>query len=165
MMDWIQKAQPPIVILENVVGAPWEKKVQAFQEMDYEATYDSRLDTKMYYIPHTRQRGYLVAVKKASSSSSSNNNNDPNKKKKFGPVKIGQWKELVHNQLSRPASGALDAFMLPNEDPRVLRGRARLSAGKSVSSENRVDWGKCELRHLYARASEELGDKRPLTGW
>jgi hypothetical protein len=26
MTDWIEKAQPPIVIIENVYGAPWAKK-------------------------------------------------------------------------------------------------------------------------------------------
>lgn len=28
MMDWIVQAQPPMVILENVMGAPWDTKVQ-----------------------------------------------------------------------------------------------------------------------------------------
>ena len=72
----------------------------------------------------------------------------------------------------RPASAALDAFMLPNDDPRVLRGRARLTAESSATEGDtsgdragRVDWTKCETRHQFARSNEMLGDNRPLTGW
>ena len=55
MMDWVKFAQPPIVILENVSGAPWDKKVKIFeQELSYHADF-IRLDTKKYYIPQTRQ--------------------------------------------------------------------------------------------------------------
>ena len=74
-------------------------------------------------------------------------------------------------QLKRPASAALDAFMFPNDDPRVLRGHARLTAESSSSDGNsgdragRTDWSKCETRHQRARATEELGDGRPLTDW
>ena len=63
MEDWVRKAQPPIVIIENVLGAPWEKKEQRFNELGYYAAH-MKLDTKQFYIPHTRQRGYLFAVRK-----------------------------------------------------------------------------------------------------
>ena len=50
-MDWVKHAQPPIVILENVSGAPWDKKVKIFEdELGYHADF-VRLDTKHYYIP------------------------------------------------------------------------------------------------------------------
>ena len=50
-MDWVKHAQPPIVILENVSGAPWDKKVKIFEEeLGYHADF-IRLDTKQYYIP------------------------------------------------------------------------------------------------------------------
>jgi site-specific DNA-cytosine methylase len=154
-MEWIEKAQPSIVIIENVFGAPWDKKVQLFQERGYASTF-VRVDTKDYYIPHTRQRGYLLAVKSAQSAT------DPRPK---------QWMQLV-TQLKRPASAALDAFMLPNDDPRVLRGRARLTAESSSRDGDgrgdragRTDWTKCETRHQRARFTEELGDSRPLTEW
>ena len=53
--------------------------------------------------------------------------------------------------------------MFPNDDPRVLKGRQRLADEEERSG--RVDWARCESRHLFARVEEELGDKRPLTGW
>ena len=182
MLDWIKKNEPPIVILENVSGAPWEIKVRIFeQELGYHATF-ARVDTKKYYIPQTRSRGYLFAVKKGRNVSAS------------AP---GKWKDLVQSY-RRDASASLDAFMFPSDDPRVLKGRERLSAGRGDAGERtgRVDWARCEARHLFARSDEELGererergrvrdlsmcgtllthfvlvifsvagDKRPLTGW
>ncbi|KAL7565128.1 hypothetical protein ACA910_021509 [Epithemia clementina (nom. ined.)] len=174
MMDWIDKAQPPIVIIENVCNAPWEAKVEIFQERGYAATF-KRLDTKDYYIPHTRNRGYLFAVKQPQCSKVAAKSNKGKGKK---PSSIGggssevttQWSNMLA-QLKRPASASLDAFMLPNEDPRVLRGRARLTAescdsnGGEADRAGRTDWTKCETRHQFARSSEDLGEKRPLTGW
>lgn len=147
-----------IVIIENVFGAPWDQKVKIFADIGYSATY-LKLDTKDFYIPHTRQRGYLFAIRKPPSP-------------KNGRIKLDnrpqQWKNLV-NQMKRPASATLDAFLLSDDDPRVLRGRARLTA-ESASADHstragRTDWTKCETRHLAARSLEELGDQRPLTGW
>jgi site-specific DNA-cytosine methylase len=203
MMDWIKKNEPPIVILENVSGAPWEQKVSAptsdaderteeranhllsraqtpsvscarvrslhslnfvlaslarslaqvrifEEELGYHATF-TRVDTKDYYIPQTRQRGYLFGVKKGRGVDKS---------------AVRQWIDCVKD-IKRPASAALDAFMFPSDDPRVLKGRERLSAGRGGAAEKtgRVDWARCEARHLFARSSENLGDKRPLTGW
>jgi site-specific DNA-cytosine methylase len=48
--------------LENVCGAPWEEIALAFQAKGYAAHF-MRVDTKRYYIPHTRTRVYLFATK------------------------------------------------------------------------------------------------------
>ena len=45
MMHWIEKAQPPFVIIENVSGAPWDKKVELFQEHGY-GTYHTDRNTR-----------------------------------------------------------------------------------------------------------------------
>jgi site-specific DNA-cytosine methylase len=152
MMKWIERAMPQIILLENVSGAPWDDKVRLLSEIGYAATF-IRIDTKLYYIPQTRQRGYLFAIR------SSKQENDP---------RLGKWEDLVKS-LKRPASASLDAFMLPNDDPRVLRGRAKLTAESlNASGENRAgrtDWTKCETRHQRCRSTEQLGDKRPLTEW
>jgi hypothetical protein len=135
MIEWIIKAETPIVIIENVRGAPWDKKVKVFQDLGYDASFVI-VDTKKYYIPHTRMRGYLFAVKRTSSGGG-----------RIASGTVEKWRNLV-KKLERPASAALDAFMLPNDDPRVLRGRARLSSGNNGgSSSNAVDWTKCESRH------------------
>jgi site-specific DNA-cytosine methylase len=149
--EWIIKAQPPIVIVENVFSAPWEKKIERFNKLGYQADF-LRLDTKKYYIPHTRQRGYLFAIKKKPVSNS---------------TAITEWKGVVQS-LQRPASASLDDMMFTNDDERVLRGRVRVAAGrKSGTGETtgRTDWTKCEAIHHACRDDEDLGDRRPFTGW
>jgi site-specific DNA-cytosine methylase len=149
MIEWIKKAAPPMVILENVIGAPWKEKIKVMEGLGYYAAW-VKVDTKDYYIPHTRQRGYLFAVKKDSSLAGASPVSAKATKK---------WADTVLTTLKRPASGALDAFMLPNDDPRVLLGRVRMATSESADNKS-TDWSKCETRHLFARASEELGEKR-----
>ncbi|KAG5191768.1 S-adenosyl-L-methionine-dependent methyltransferase [Tribonema minus] len=146
MMQWVVKNRPPLVILENVCGAPWERVAERFEENGYNAGF-MRVDTKLHYIPHTRTRGYLLATLDSD---------------KTIPL---QWQDLVR-RLERPSSSTLEAFLLPNDDPRVHSARAAL-AGKqdTQKARPRTDWGRCETRHQRARLEEELGVKRPLTGW
>ena len=67
MLNWVKKHRPPVVILENVCSAPWQTVVKKFEEAKYSAK-SIRLDTKTYYVPHTRTRGYMMAVNAQSSS-------------------------------------------------------------------------------------------------
>ena len=61
MMNWVDRTQPPVVILENVEGAPWQLIADRWTQHGYVASFMS-MDAKHYYIPHTRKRKYLVAV-------------------------------------------------------------------------------------------------------
>ena len=147
MMSWVKKHRPPLVILENVCGAPWDRVVEYFGRNDYSAEY-LRVDTKTFYIPHTRTRVYLLAVDQKRSSLPDN------------------WKSLIQ-KLKRPASSTLDAFLLPTDDPRIHQARQKLAseAHKVGATRGRTDWGRCESRHQRARLEEQLGTKRPLTSW
>ncbi|KAF4610679.1 hypothetical protein D9613_006998 [Agrocybe pediades] len=149
MMSWVKQHRPPIVILENVCSAPWDRVKEYFEKNGYSAEW-SRVDTKAYYIPHTRTRVYLIAVNKRNTSI---------------PKK---WKEWVVSKLKRPASSTLDAFLLPSDDPRIHQARQKLvqeSYGALDRKTGRTDWGRCESRHQRARLEEALGAKRPLTSW
>lgn len=149
MMSWVTTHRPPLVILENVCSAPWDKIVEYFEQKGYSATH-TRVDTKQYYIPHTRTRGYLVAINKKNSSMPA------------------EWKSLVGDKLKRPASSTLDAFLLPSDDPRIHISRQKLvkeSYNALDRRTGRTDWGRCESRHQRARLEEGLGAKRPLTNW
>ena len=149
MLDWVKKAQPPIVLLENVSGAPFETMIDKMEECGYYSTF-IRVDSKKYYIPQTRQRGYVVAVKKGRNITGS---------------LVERWKDQV-KALEREASGSLDEYVLPGDDPAVLRGRASLVAnGSARGSKSKTEWVKCESGHLLARSRESLGEKRPFTGW
>lgn len=148
MLGWVKNNRPPIVILENVCSAPWDKVVAEFERIGYSAR-NARFDTKQYYIPHTRTRGYLIAV---------------NEKKSRIP---GKWLDLV-GKMKRPASSTLDAFLLPSDDPRVSQAREKLvreSFNAGDRRTGRTDWNRCESRHKRARVEEELGNKRPFTSW
>ncbi|KZT21583.1 hypothetical protein NEOLEDRAFT_1164553 [Neolentinus lepideus HHB14362 ss-1] len=148
MMSWVTKHRPPIVILENVCSAPWEKVVKYFQDNNYSAT-SLRVDTKTFYIPHTRTRGYLLAVDQRKS-------NLPDK-----------WMDWL-KRLRRPASSTLDEFLLPSDDPRIHQSREKLvreSFNGLDRRTGRTDWTRCESRHQRTRLEEALGSKRPLTNW
>ncbi|TFK48552.1 hypothetical protein OE88DRAFT_1664437 [Heliocybe sulcata] len=148
MMSWVTKHRPPIVILENVCSAPWDKVVKYFEEHNYSAI-SLRVDTKTFYIPHTRTRGYLLAV---------------DQKRSNLPDKWVEWLKL----LRRPASSTLDEFLLPSDDPRIHQSREKLvreSFNALDRRTGRTDWTRCESRHQRTRLEEALGSKRPLTNW
>ncbi|KAJ7224160.1 hypothetical protein GGX14DRAFT_424530 [Mycena pura] len=149
MLSWVKQHRPPIVILENVCSAPWARVAEEFQKIGYSAKF-SRFDTKFYYIAHTRTRVYLIAVDSKSS-------------------KIpDEWFRLVTQDLKRPASSSLDAFLLPSDDPRIHQARQKLvkeSYNALDRRTGRTDWNRCERRHERARSDESLGKKRPLTNW
>lgn len=148
MMSWVQKHRPPLVILENVCGAPWDKVEHYFEKIQYSASH-LRVDTKFFYVPHTRTRVYLLAVDQRHSKMT------------------GKWLEMI-DSLKRPASTTLDDWLLPSDDPRIHQARQKLvreSYGALDRRTGRTDWGRCESRHHRARTEEALGTKRPLTGW
>ncbi|KZT11359.1 uncharacterized protein LAESUDRAFT_642051 [Laetiporus sulphureus 93-53] len=148
MMSWVKNHRPPLVILENVCSAPWERVVEYFEKNKYSSQF-LRVDTKDFYIPHTRTRVYLLAVDRR-------NSDLPD-----------EWAKLL-NKLKRPASSTLDAFLLPSDDPRIHQAREKLvseSYNAVDRRRGRTDWGRCESRHQRARLEEELGSKRPLTSW
>ncbi|WVQ76242.1 hypothetical protein IAR50_005907 [Cryptococcus sp. DSM 104548] len=149
MLQWVNKHKPPIVILENVCSAPWAKVVEYFADIDYDAQF-TRLDTKEFYIPHTRTRVYLFAT--------------PSTKSGDLPEK---WQQTVKD-LRRPWSSPFEAFLLHTDDPNIHRARLDLASAKAQTdgaSRKPTDWTRCESRHHRAREEEELGLQRPLTSW
>lgn len=148
MLDWVKMHRPPLVLLENVCSAPWERVKGYFAAEGYSAEF-FRVDTKLFYIPHTRTRVYLLAVDSRKSDLPS------------------KWVDRV-KKMQRPASSSLDAFLLPSDDPRIHQAREKLVKETFNGLDRRTgrtDWGRCESRHQRARLEEELGTKRPLTNW
>ena len=182
------------MILENVCGAPWEEISLAFQEKGYAAHY-MRVDTKRYYIPHTRTRVYLFATRIEPDVSKGEEGPspgvpdlDPNSKKIWktmpypGNAKyVARVRELSGNKntpgtlitqwkekvkdLERPASATLEAFLFDSDDPRVHKGRQMLALPGEDSTRAGTDWARCESRHQRARLEEGLGARRPFTNW
>lgn len=62
MLSYVKYQRPKMVILENVCSAPWEQMTMVwFPAIDYVAK-SIKVDTKNYYIPQNRTRGYLLAI-------------------------------------------------------------------------------------------------------
>src|SRR3569833_2549262 len=54
--------RPKVLLMENVVGAPWSAMTNFWlRKLGFTAQHVI-VDTKNFYIPQTRSRGYLVAV-------------------------------------------------------------------------------------------------------
>ncbi|CAO1624507.1 unnamed protein product [Parajaminaea phylloscopi] len=146
MLEWVKRNKPAIVILENVKSAPWEGVGKFFEDAKYDSTFSTRFDTKNYYIPQTRQRGYFFASRNTKDDYPAN------------------WHNLV-TSLQRPASSPIEAFMLPSNDSRIQAARAKMGYEEAGKSRSTVDWSKCQGRHEEARGFEKLGQARPFTAW
>jgi site-specific DNA-cytosine methylase len=112
-----------------------------------------RLDTKEYYIPHTRTRVYLFATPM----------------KKDGKVEnlAAKWEATVKD-MKRPWSTPFEAFLLDTDSPNIHRARQDLAAARDQrdgTQRKATDWNRCESRHQRARQDEQLGYLRPLTSW
>jgi site-specific DNA-cytosine methylase len=148
MMSWVQKHKPTVVILENVVNALWELMRQQFILEGYHAEF-VRLDTKHYYIPHTRTRTYLFAVLKSDAVHTET---------------AKKWVTKV-KEMARPSTDSLEQFLLPADDPRIMKIREDMEADLRMKSRSRVDWEKCAQRHKHERESRLIGSQRPVTNW
>lgn len=146
MLRWVKKHRPLIVIQENVVGANWEETRKRYMDIGYSAEYSKNIDSKMYYIPHTRQRGYLMAI-------NTKNSQIPN-----------NWLSAM-KKLERKATASLEAFILPDDDRRVAQSRAELSSDTNERRGRTNDWEQCQVRHTNERIKEMIGEKRTLTQW
>ena len=142
--------RPAIVILENVIGAPWDKTVNFIHsETRYSAKY-VRVDTKDYYIPQTRNRVYLIMVDQDRAGSVE------------AADKIAEeWVNLVR-EMERPASSPFEAFLLDRDDPRVHKGQTEL---QPTTQSKETSWTLSRGRHQKVRALQLLGARRPLTNW
>jgi site-specific DNA-cytosine methylase len=167
---YMVKYTPLMVILENVIGAPWvpkydkktgdriypkklksHKQNKSIQEYVDEAGYFSiffRVDTKDFAIPQTRIRGYMVCVLKSAISEGMD------------------WKllkkdcENLVEALKRSASAPVEAMLFPPDHPAL-----KSIHGEIKSDKKPVDWDKCSMGHGDYSRELGLGNKHPITNW
>jgi len=105
------------------------------------------------YIPHTRERGYLIAI-----------NRDHLEKKKRDRTKI--WHQLMGGVqgvgLQRCASSTVEEFLLDSDSDKVFPLRTN---HELYITARKAGWDRCLARHAKRRFVEGLGDARPITGW
>ena len=143
VLSYVKAFRPAIVILENVKHAPYDLMTECYRDIGYEVG-GVLLDSKNYYLPQTRQRGYLVCFDKSKATESMDG--------------VGKaWQELM-SKFRRSASSSVAEFMLPND-----KIRAQQTSLDDNSKE--YDWAACEIRHIQYRQEKRLGNARPLTFW
>ncbi|KAK7727497.1 hypothetical protein SLS57_002970 [Botryosphaeria dothidea] len=151
ILSYAEKWTPKMIVLENVYGAPWEKCVERAKKVGYAAEF-VRVDTKDYYLPHTRTRGYMVCI---------------HEKQFPGNARTAarQWKDLMFES-KRRASAPASAFLLPADDLRVHQFNSQLTSQYRQDGKERIfDWDACRHRHQKARQQDRLGFQRPITNW
>lgn len=162
MLEYARVYRPRIIILENVSNAPWEgskNKQDSKAGINTELAmigYESkflRLDTKEYGIPHTRLRGYLIAVDTKCDMAKKINIDD----------RLNSWVGRVTG-LKRPASSPVEHWLLRSDDP-LLAGAARAWLSEPQTATKAYKWEACKCNHLSYRHILALGMKRTLTNW
>ena len=180
ILDYAKHYRPAIIILENVDGAPWDLIESIWKndrvsirkhlgvdgadntdESGFESFWDEedlaysscwvRVDAKQYYIPQTRTRRYMICLNR----------------RLFGSVDEAdeaaqQWKHCMV-ALERKASAPVEAFLLPEDDPRLQYAKDEMS--KTGKLRRETDWEVCNGRHEDYRAKEQLGTSRPILNW
>ena len=153
ILSYADKYRTPLFVLENVFGAPWPKIQSMWKDIEYEALV-VKVDTKKYYIPHTRQRGYMICV-------------DRRKTEGFSTKQaVEKWSELM-KKFERPASSPVNEFLLHPDDPRLHQATEEMTKGGAGEEKvvRDIDWSKCQGRHHYYRDFNNLGSSRPITEW
>ncbi|GLA58790.1 hypothetical protein AtubIFM54640_008897 [Aspergillus tubingensis] len=141
--------RPPLIILENVKSAPWKKIQTYWQDIDYHATHLD-VDTKAYYLPQTRERGYMLCVDKKAT--------DKDESSRF---QIGRWSRTM-TEFRRPASSPAGMFLIDADDKRLEQIESDM-ATRAKLARKPVNWEKYQARHLSYRQDNALGDKRPVS--
>lgn len=174
MRDYARVFRPKIIILENVQSAPWPKIGNYMSAIGYSCKH-MLVDTKDYYIPHTRQRGYMMCVDMYEDIKKDKRSKGERKlvkdlkfaeylKKFYGKAGLNTYARRMKD-FERPASSSVEAFLLDVDDPRVVQGRMELSTNSRSETKRSVDWTRCQGRHEDYRFALGLGSRRYLTNW
>lgn len=143
VLEFCKATKPSIVMFENVVSANWDRMLEHYDEAGYE-TAGVVLDTKEYYLPHTRQRGYMVGFNRSATKLSSG---------------IGErWQSLMKD-FKRPASSPVLSFLIPSTQIRHVQ------QARDDEPAREIDWSQCEITQMQTRQEERLGYARPFTKW
>ncbi|KAL4785464.1 hypothetical protein BJX76DRAFT_356020 [Aspergillus varians] len=145
--------RPRLVILENVKTAPWMKIEQHWNDIGY-FTIHADVDTKAYYLPQTRERGYMFCVDKRLVAENGLSGRD-----------MHRWSE-VFGQFKRPASSPAGMFLMDADDRRLEQIEKDMSAkiaGSASSSRAAVNWDRYQVRHQSYRLNQGLGYRRPVS--
>ncbi len=118
------------------------------------AGYQSKhvvLDSREYLLPQTRNRGYMICVRREEFDSTEELTE-----------RIQTWADLVIGGQT-PATVAADEMLLEVKDD--VRSAPTLMEEVTKKKKAAPAWDKCRADHAKYRRELELGYKRFLTGW
>lgn len=153
IVAYCQYAETPMVILENVKNtAAWKKLQSAFEQIGYHCVWTT-CDSKDYYLPQTRQRGYMVCLNKAGFE---RKNLDTSV---FENVDwTNQWKELVKRFQYRASASVSDFLLTQNQLEALSIHPEKAGAGARVA----LSWENARGRHASVRQQYQLGAQSPM---
>ncbi|KAF5859603.1 hypothetical protein ETB97_002632 [Aspergillus alliaceus] len=148
ILGYARAYRPRIVILENVRTAPWGKIAQAWGCIDYFACH-AEVDTKAYYLPQTRERGYMLCV-------------DRQRMREHGleETDMAEWVQVL-SQFKRPASSPAGMFLMDPDDRRLEQIENDMTT--RLASHTVYNWERYQVRHQNYRMNMSLGHRRPFT--
>ncbi|EXJ72847.1 uncharacterized protein A1O5_03995 [Cladophialophora psammophila CBS 110553] len=141
--------KPTILIIENVEGAPWGEIKTFWEGKGYESVA-VKLDSFDYYLPQTRNRGYLLGIHKERA-----------KEVGFDIEKAHREWVMLMASFQRRASSPYSDFTFADDDPRRQLGQHTLEDNRSKGVS--TDWVNCRKRHVAARVKDGLGIGTPFT--
>lgn len=151
LLEYAARYRPRLVIMENVRGAPWAKFAECWKKIEYDA-FELHIDSKKYYIPQTRIRGYMVCVDKRLL------------KNDAGDKSLGRRVSGLVEAFARKASSPAGMFLLGEDDRRLEQIVKDLSTRLDAnSSRAEISWERCKVRHEKHRRTNEVGDQRPIS--
>lgn len=190
MRKYAQVHRPKVIIIENVGSAPWlggfknrdnkhrgtraavtkpgfEYGMDTCMSEIHYATRYLRLDTKNYYLPHTRVRGYMICVDMLPFMDGEYPTEKDANQKFVAPDELNrlldEYEEMV-KRLERPASVPVDAFLFDSEDP-LFGNSGQVWGAEMEKPRKSTTWERCKSGHHNYRHDLALGSQRPLTNW
>ncbi|KAJ5353028.1 hypothetical protein N7452_002002 [Penicillium brevicompactum] len=155
LLRYAERFRPRLIIQENVRTAPWGKMSEKWEKLGYTSILVP-VDTKHYYIPQTRERGYLVVIDKRRLEAAG----------LIGDHMDGNNLLAVHehigglaHEFQRRASSSVGMFLLDDDDRRLELIEDRAGLG----SRSETSWDQYQVRHQRHRDERELGNERPIT--
>jgi site-specific DNA-cytosine methylase len=118
------------------------------------------LDTKDYYLPQTRQRGYMLCIDGRWFNEGADVE-DGRDVQKVAEPELEKWASMVEalkHEASVPAEMMLLAASSETKTSILLPEKP---GGETWER----DWTKCRIRHTKSRDTYQLEDKRQLTNW
>ncbi|KAJ5084094.1 C-5 cytosine methyltransferase [Penicillium alfredii] len=160
LLRYAEKYRPRLIVQENVRSAPWNQFAEYWQSIGYFSVF-AALDTKSFYIPQTRERGYMICID-ISRLQHVGMFKDP--KSDVDAKMLSKQLLGVINGFKRTASSPAGMFLLGEENRRLEQVEKDLSIrGEIASDRAEISWDRYQVRHQRHRDELELGNERPIS--